>query len=164
MKPKTLTRAAVRWLLLLASASAQADLASVPANADLSDATSAWSASAGPHPGTAFALAGSSALADGSKRATASAVGSLTLPDSSNASLWTFITSVRAQQRGDTFSVLETNLTLVLMAESLPPSQVPLPAAAWFLVMGLLGIAGVRLTGSGSRRSNLSPSAQPAMA
>ena len=166
MKPPHVIRVAMHALLVLASASAQADLVSpsteldkavaASPNSSLSLSVSAWDLRGALRPDTAFALA------DGSLRATANAVGSLTLPSGSTASLWTFITSVRAQQRGDTFSVLETNL--ILMAESLPPSQVPLPAAAWFLVMGLLGIAGVRLTGPRTRHNYLPTGAEPALA
>ena len=178
MKPTHLRRVAMHALLALASASAQAELVSPSTELDGAEAASpdsslsfslslsAWDSRGAVRPGTAFALAvalpGGGALADGSLRATANAVGSLTLPNSSTASLWTFITSVRAQQRGDTFSVLETNL--ILMAESLPPSQVPLPAAAWFLVMGLLGMAGVKLTGQRTRRNDLATGAEPALA
>ena len=164
MKPTHLIRVAMHAVLILASASAQADLVSpsteldgaVAASPNSSLSVSAWDPRGAMRPDTAFALA------DGSLRAIANAVGSLTLPSGSTASLWTFITSVRAQQRGDTFSVLETNL--ILMAESLPPSQVPLPAAAWFLVMGLLGMAGVRLTGPRTRHNDLPTGAEPALA
>lgn len=176
MKPTHLIRVATHALLLLASASAQADLVSpsaglegaVAASLDSSLSISAWDPRSPVRSGTAFALAvapsGDGTLADGSLGATANAVGSLMLPNSSTLSLWTFITSVRAQQRGDTFSVLETHLSLVQLAESVPPSQVPLPAAAWFLVMGLLGMAGVKLTGPRTRRDALSTGAEPALA
>lgn len=148
MTRKPFMRAATALALIAASASAHAALESPPEDAVFSESsaaitTAAVTAWAQPvsRSGLAFALASNSAAADGS------------LPRSGAASLWTFITSVRAQQRGDTFSVLETNLALIGMADALPPSQVPLPAAAWFLLMGLLGMAGVRLTGQNKQRA-----------
>ena len=141
-------RAAAVLALIAASAAAQAALESPPADAVLAGSTAAISTPAGiawlqpvSRSGMAFALASDSAGADGS------------LSSRGTSSLWIFITSVRAQQRGDTFSVLETNLSLVGMADALPPSQVPLPAAAWCLLMGLLGMAGVRLTGQDKQRA-----------
>ena len=59
--------------------------------------------------------------------------------------LWLFISSVRAQQAGRSFALLENNLRL-LSLNTAPVSTVPLPGAAWLLVMGLLGFAGMRLT------------------
>lgn len=148
MTPKPFMRAATALALLAATAAAQADLQSPPADAVFSEssagittaAVTAWIQPVS-RSGLAFALASDSVAADGP------------LPISGAVSLWTFITSVRAQQRGDTFSVLETNLALIGMADALPPSQVPLPAAAWFLLMGLLGMAGVRLTGQDKQRA-----------
>lgn len=148
MTRKPFMRAATALALIAASASVHAALESPPADAVLSEssaaittaAVTAWAQPVG-RSGLAFALASDSVAADGS------------LSSRGAASLWTFITSVRAQQRGDTFSVLETNLSLVEMADALPPSQVPLPAAAWFLLMGLLGMAGVRLTGQDKQRA-----------
>ena len=141
-------RAAAVLALTAASAAAQAALESLPADAVLAESTAAITTPAGvgwvqpvSRSGLAFALARDSAGADGS------------LSNRGTSSLWIFITSVRAQQRGDTFSVLETNLSLVGMTDASPPSQVPLPAAAWCLLMGLLGMAGVRLTGQDKQRA-----------
>lgn len=149
MTRKTLTRAATCLALIATVASAQADLA-VPLPAEV------WSESAAAIAANAWEGWEQPASGSGTAFALASIVtpDSSALPSSSSASLWTFITSVRAQQSGDTFSVLETNLSLVLEADALPPSQVPLPAAAWCLLMGLLGMAGVRLTGQGTRRAD----------
>lgn len=162
MTHKPITHAAAAVALFAAAAAAQADLLSPPDETIWSDRSAAIAAStaaswaapmqpSGPS-GTAFALTSNSALADVSRLASSASTGSLSLPSNSAASLWIFVTSVRAQQRSDTFSVLETHLSLVQLADALPPSQVPLPAAAWCLLMGLLGMAGVRLTGQGKQR------------
>ena len=148
MTRKPFVRAATALALILSSASAHAALESPPAasvfsesSADISAAAVTASVPPVSRSGLAFALASNSVAADGP------------LSSRGAASLWTFITSVRAQQRGDTFSVLEANLALVGLADALPPSQVPLPAAAWCLLMGLLGMAGVRLTGQDKQRA-----------
>jgi len=77
-------------------------------------------------------------------------------PAGAGASLWTFVTSIRAQQQGDRFVILETHTSLLQLAEA-PPAPVPLPGALWFLVMGLLGLAGVRITGRGGERQRTAP-------
>ena len=148
MTRKPFMRAATTLTLIAACAAAQAALESPSADAVFRESSTAITTAAVTawiqpvsRPGLAFALASDSVAGD------------RPLSSSGAASLWTFITSVRAQQRGDTFSVLETNLSLVGMADALPPSQVPLPAAAWCLLMGLLGLAGVRLTGQEKHRA-----------
>lgn len=128
---------------LVLGGSAHADLVSVqtlpmPASAEPTPAAAQRS--------IAFALAAGTSTAGTRLTDTASAVGSLSAPEASTVNLWTFITAVRAQQRGETFALLETQISLFDLVEP-TPAPVPLPAAAWFLVMGLLGAAGVRLTG-----------------
>lgn len=73
--------------------------------------------------------------------ATALAIGSRTRPTASTLSLWAFITTVRAQQSGERFVILEANTSLLQLAEG-PAAPVPLPAAAWLMLAGLLGLAG----------------------
>lgn len=87
-------------------------------------------------------LAATSLGADASGRESLAAAGTA-VPAGGASGLWIFITSVRAQQRGDTFTLLQSNLGL--NAPQPPPaSQVPLPAAGWLLALGLIGLAGVR--------------------
>lgn len=74
------------------------------------------------------------------------------LPD---VGLWKFIASVRAMQSEDPLLLLQGHLS-ILESTSPPPTVVPLPPAAWLLVTGLLGLAGVRLS---SRRKGRTPSA-----
>lgn len=140
---------------LVAGTAARADLVSVgsqplPAVASPAPAVGAQI------DGWAFALAAGRTTAGTRLTETAAAVGSLTAPNAGTVNLWTFITAVRAQQRGESFTLLETQLSLFDLVEP-TPAPVPLPAAAWFLVMGLLGAAGVRLTGRSTQ-----PGAAPA--
>ena len=148
MTHKPLMRAATGLVLFAASVAAQADLLSSSTDGGWGDSV-AFTAS-DPFAASTVSTANKSITATASLTAGSAP---LALPTGGPVSLWSFITSVRAQQRGDTFSVLETNLSLVGMADALPPAQVPLPAAAWCLLMGLLGMAGVRLTGQGTQRS-----------
>ena len=96
----------------------------------------------------AFALA--AGTGEGTLQSTASALGSRTLPTAATLNLWTFITSMRAQQQGDRFVLLESHVSLLQLAEA-PVAPVPLPGAAWMMVMGLLGFVGSRITGRGRR-------------
>jgi hypothetical protein len=135
--------------MLVFSAAARADLVSVEADgATFTTAAMSDTSRAAPQAGTVVALAVTRLWADARLSETAAAVGAVALPAAGTASLWTFITAVRAQQRGDTFALLETHLSLFQLAEA-PPAPVPLPPAAWLLVMGLLGGVGVRLAGRG---------------
>ncbi len=71
------------------------------------------------------------------------------LRGSSDLALWNLVASVRAQQNGNSFDLVDTGLaSLQVSALALDPaSAVPLPGAAWLFVMGILGLTGTRLTG-----------------
>lgn len=162
MTRKILTLGALALAAALAGSWARAAIIDVEVPDPLSagampaDAAGAWMAATAAREGRAFALASDPAAADGALQATAAAIGSRSLPTPSTINLWTFITSVRAQQQGDRFVILQTHASLLQLAEA-PPAAVPLPGALWLMVMGLLGIAGVRVTGQGALRAGLQP-------
>lgn len=64
-------------------------------------------------------------------------------------SLWNLVAAVHAQQRGDAFKLVETSVASLPLSQpdSSPLSTVPLPPAMWLFVIGVLGIAGARITG-----------------
>lgn len=77
-------------------------------------------------------------------------------------SLWSLVSSVRAQQRGDSFGLVEARVAALPLSQPNVEqlSAVPLPPAIWLFVMGLLGLAGTRITGmkgGGSRAGNPAP-------
>jgi hypothetical protein len=84
----------------------------------------------------------------------------LALPAAAAPSLWSFVTAVQAQQRGDTFVQLESHLSLSQQVSA--PTQVPLPAPLWLLVMGTLGVAGTRL-GRQRHRAQAHPVTAPTL-
>lgn len=59
--------------------------------------------------------------------------------------LWALVALARAQHRGDSFEMLEASLGVIAIVE--PGAPIPLPPSAWFLMMGVLGMAGARWTG-----------------
>ncbi len=167
MKRTSRTLAHLALASALAAGTAHAALiepeAAVPqaAVAAPGDPSAAWLV-ANPTPADrAYALAAGATDTADALQATAASVGSRILPSASTISLWTFITSMQAQQRGDRFVILETHVSLLQLAES-PPAPVPLPGAVWLLVMGLLGFAGVRITGQGAATApRLAPGPRP---
>lgn len=77
-------------------------------------------------------------------------------------SLWSLVAAVNAQQRGDSFELVEATVAALPLSQPNvdPLSAVPLPPAIWLFVMGLLGLAGTRMTGmagGGSRAGNPAP-------
>lgn len=60
--------------------------------------------------------------------------------------LWSLLRLVQAQKEGKHFELVDRGVEFVI-SNSNQPSAVPLPGALWLFVMGLLGLAGTRLTG-----------------
>lgn len=62
--------------------------------------------------------------------------------------LWNLIGVLEAQRDGRRFDLIDRSAWHVSLQANEPPAPVPLPAAMWLFVMGLLGLAGTRLTGA----------------
>lgn len=64
-------------------------------------------------------------------------------------SLWNLVAAVHAQQRGDLFESVGASVALqqpMVQLTAEPLTVVPLPPAVWLFVMGVLGLAGTRVT------------------
>lgn len=69
--------------------------------------------------------------------------------------LWNLCAVVRAQQGRRAFDLIDSEIRTVRISEDIAKvSAVPLPGAAWLFVMGVMGLAGTRVTGiKNARRS-----------
>lgn len=59
--------------------------------------------------------------------------------------LWMVLRRAEALRSGDRFDIVDASLETFALLPA-PAAVVPLPPALWLLVVGLLGLAGVRLT------------------
>ena len=83
--------------------------------------------------------------------------------------LWNLLGIVHAQREGKSFELADRGIAFVLAHHGDQPSAVPLPGALWLFVMGLLGLAGTRITGAGGgagvqRQRTPAPAMGPAVA
>lgn len=83
---------------------------------------------------------------------------SVNLRGGADLSLWNLVAAVHAQQRSDSFEWVEASVAaqpLIQPTTVDPLSVVPLPPAVWLFVMGVMGLAGTRVTKSScsNRRS-----------
>ena len=67
-----------------------------------------------------------------------------------DAALWNLVSAARSQNQAKPFEALSTGLvttsTPLVFTTSTEPSPVPLPGVAWLFVLGVLGMAGSRMT------------------
>lgn len=78
--------------------------------------------------------------------------------------LWNLVAMVRAQQHRQAFELIDTGITTIHLSEDIAKvSAVPLPGVVWLFVMGVMGLAGVRITGvgKGARRAEVEPGVAP---
>lgn len=62
--------------------------------------------------------------------------------------LWNLVAMVRAHQAHHSFELVNAGINTVLISEDVANvSAVPLPGAIWLFVMGVMGLAGTRITG-----------------
>jgi hypothetical protein len=73
--------------------------------------------------------------------------------------LWNLLSIVHAHREGRQFALADRNVAFVLANHGDQPSAVPLPGALWLFVMGLLGLAGTRMTGKRDGAANEGASA-----
>lgn len=67
--------------------------------------------------------------------------------------LWTLLGLVNAQKQGRQFDLVDGGADFVVLNHKDKLAPVPLPGAIWLFVMGLLGLAGTRLTGGSSKKA-----------
>jgi hypothetical protein len=65
--------------------------------------------------------------------------------------LWQFIRSVKFQQSGNSFALLDSNLRIFEGVAAPQAAAVPLPGTAWLLATGVMGLVGVKMQGRGRR-------------
>ena len=67
-----------------------------------------------------------------------------------DAALWNLVSAAKSQHSGKPLETLSTGLvttaTPLVFTPSVAPSPVPLPGVTWLFVLGVLGMAGSRLT------------------
>ena len=62
--------------------------------------------------------------------------------------MWNLVAMARAHRENKLFDLVDTGLTsIVAQQKEAAVSAVPLPGAIWLFVMGVLGLAGTRITG-----------------
>ena len=86
-------------------------------------------------------------------------------PNAADAALWNLVSAARSQDR----AMAATTLTPLAFAPAATPSPQPLSGVTWLFVLGVLGLAGSRLTtlrgdSPGRQATNTSASTDPGLA
>jgi hypothetical protein len=83
-----------------------------------------------------------------------------------DAALWNLVSAAKSQSSAKPFEALSTGLvttsTPLVFTPSVAPSPVPLPGVTWLFVLGVLGMAGSRLTTPRGEKPGRRVSARPA--
>ena len=66
----------------------------------------------------------------------------------SDLALWNLVATVHAQQKHQAFELVDAGISTTWDFEREKVSAVPLPGAIWLFIMGILGLAGTRITGT----------------
>lgn len=75
---------------------------------------------------------------------------SASLRGESDLALWNLVAVIHAQQSNRPFELVDTGVAALQVYPGGSVSAVPLPGAVWLFVMGVLGLAGTRVTGVGA--------------
>jgi hypothetical protein len=86
--------------------------------------------------------------------------------NAADAALWNLVSAAKSQNSAKPFEALSNGLvttsTPLVFTPSVAPSPVPLPGVTWMFVLGVLGMAGSRMTTPRGEKAGRRASARPA--